>query len=127
MDLNKLKKIALAASQGKWVHYCGYAGVDAIELESDRTIVVQWTGFDGANTSKSQARKNAKFIGAFGPETALEMIEELKSKPPHIKFKMPDRDQYCGEDYDQVYDQFAEALAEAGIILVDQDGRKFVL
>ena len=40
---------------------------------------------------------------------------------------MPDRDQYCGEDYDQVYDQFAEALAEAGIILVDQDGRKFVL
>jgi hypothetical protein len=39
--------------------------------------------------------------------------------------KLPDRAQYCSEDYDRIYDEFAEALAAAGHTLVGQDSAQF--
>lgn len=68
MDLELLEEIAKTASPGPWCMYSD--NVDAHDLVSGKTV--------SAVAYVESARRDADYIAAFGPDTGLALITEIR-------------------------------------------------
>ncbi|EES9827401.1 ead/Ea22-like family protein [Escherichia coli] len=72
-----LREIAKQATQGEWVAFISTGtGTYAVHTPGDKRCedVIKWTGFDGLKN----AENNARYIAAFNPKVALELLGEIK-------------------------------------------------
>lgn len=81
LDVALLRRRAEQASSGEW---------QALARETSNTFdvhlpnkspVVHWMGFDGADMSRKQKAANARYIAAAGPRTVLALLDALASAP----------------------------------------------
>ncbi|EFM6525977.1 ead/Ea22-like family protein [Escherichia coli] len=77
IDYQSLRKAAQLATQGEWVAFISTGtGTYAVHTPGDERCedVIKWTGFDG----QKNAENNARYVAAFNPKVALELLGEIK-------------------------------------------------
>ncbi|EPA6872740.1 ead/Ea22-like family protein [Escherichia coli] len=77
INYQALCEIAKQATQGEWVAFISPGtGTYAVHTPGDKRCedVIKWTGFDGLKN----AENNARYIAAFNPKVALELLGEIK-------------------------------------------------
>ncbi|HDD9675973.1 TPA: ead/Ea22-like family protein [Escherichia coli] len=77
INYRALREIAKQATQGEWVAFISPGtGTYAVHTPGDKRCedVIKWTGFDGLKN----AENNARYIAAFNPKVALELLGEIK-------------------------------------------------
>lgn len=77
IDYQALREIAKQATQGEWVAFISTGtGTYAVHTPGDKRCedVIKWTGFDG----QKNAENNARYVAAFNPKVALELLGEIK-------------------------------------------------
>ncbi|SQY85809.1 Eae protein [Escherichia coli] len=77
IDYQALREAAQLATQGEWVAFISSGtGTYAVHTPGDKRCedVIKWTGFDGQNN----AENNARYVAAFNPKVALELLGEIK-------------------------------------------------
>ncbi|EJW6847952.1 ead/Ea22-like family protein, partial [Escherichia coli] len=77
INYQALREIAKQATQGEWVAFISTGtGTYAVHTPGDKRCedVIKWTGFDGLKN----AENNARYIAAFNPKVALELLGEIK-------------------------------------------------
>ncbi len=82
MNTKKLKRLAGLAKGRGWSAFINEKiNLFSIHTPDDarRGNVIDWMGFDGVDCSKRQKAHNARFIAAFNPAIAIEMIDTLES------------------------------------------------
>ena len=78
MDINKLEKLAKAATQGEWTPFVK-RDTEAVLLGNDaEKSIVNWPGFDSAGTTKRERKANARYIAAAQPSVVLELIQRIR-------------------------------------------------
>jgi hypothetical protein len=78
-DLERLRRLALAATPGPWEHYHsptrrGLTPTNEIRATKRKRPVIHWTGFDDSDVSGEQHAANAAFIAACDPQTILALL-----------------------------------------------------
>ena len=76
-DLQALKKVAEAATPGPWEDWEHCAGEPYIQAGDDAILTFCWMSLENEIITYENAEKNADFVAAFDPPTALSLIEEL--------------------------------------------------
>lgn len=77
INYQALREIAKQATQGEWVAFISTGtGTYAVHTPGDKRCedVIKWTGFDGLKN----AENNARYVAAFNPKVALELLGEIK-------------------------------------------------
>ncbi|EFN8492015.1 ead/Ea22-like family protein [Escherichia coli] len=77
INYRALREIAKQATQGEWVAFISPGtGTYAVHTPGDKRCedVIKWTGFDG----QKNAENNARYVAAFNPKVALELLGEIK-------------------------------------------------
>ncbi|EIY0358726.1 ead/Ea22-like family protein [Escherichia coli] len=77
IDYQALRELAKQATQGEWVAFISTGtGTYAVHTPGDKRCedVIKWTGFDG----QKNAENNARYVAAFNPKVALELLGEIK-------------------------------------------------
>ncbi|HDD9976112.1 TPA: ead/Ea22-like family protein [Escherichia coli] len=77
INYQALREIAKQATQGEWVAFISSGtGTYAVHTPGDKRCedVIKWTGFDG----QKNAENNARYVAAFNPKVALELLGEIK-------------------------------------------------
>ncbi|EQZ27047.1 hypothetical protein G977_03079 [Escherichia coli UMEA 3585-1] len=78
IDYQALREAAEKATQGEWVAFIspGKYGTYAVHTPGDNHHgdIVDWPGFD----EQKNAENNARYIAAFNPKVALELLGEIK-------------------------------------------------
>lgn len=77
IDYQALREAAQLATQGEWVAFISSGtGTYAVHTPGDKRCedVIKWTGFDG----QKNAENNARYVAAFNPKVALELLGEIK-------------------------------------------------
>lgn len=77
INYQALREIAKHATQGEWVAFISTGtGTYAVHTPGDKRCedVIKWTGFDG----QKNAENNARYVAAFNPKVALELLGEIK-------------------------------------------------
>lgn len=82
MKTKKLKRLARLAKGRVWSAFINEkTNTFAIHTPDNARCgnIVDWMGFDGVDCSKRQKAHNARFIAAFNPAIAIELIDALES------------------------------------------------
>ncbi|MCV0814662.1 ead/Ea22-like family protein [Escherichia coli] len=77
IDYQVLREAAEKATPDEWVAFISTdTGTYAVHTPGDerREDVIKWTGFDG----QKNAENNARYVAAFNPKVALELLGEIK-------------------------------------------------
>ncbi|EEX0350688.1 TPA: ead/Ea22-like family protein [Escherichia coli] len=78
INYQALREIAKQATQGEWVAFIspGKHGTYAVHTPGDNHHgdIVDWPGFD----EQKNAENNARYVAAFNPKVALELLGEIK-------------------------------------------------
>lgn len=77
IDYQVLREAAEKATPGEWVAFISTdTGTYAVHTPGDERCedVIKWTGFDG----QKNAENNARYVAAFNPKVALELLGEIK-------------------------------------------------
>ncbi|MHB2197939.1 MAG: ead/Ea22-like family protein [Escherichia coli] len=77
INYQALREIAKQATQGEWSAFISPGtGTYAVHTPGDERCedVIKWTGFDG----QKNAENNARYVAAFNPKVALELLGEIK-------------------------------------------------
>ncbi|HHL4258777.1 ead/Ea22-like family protein [Escherichia coli] len=78
IDYQALRELAKQATQGEWVAFIspGKYGTYAVHTPGDNHHgdIVDWPGFD----EQKNAENNARYVAAFNPKVALELLGEIK-------------------------------------------------
>ncbi|HDQ1659437.1 TPA: ead/Ea22-like family protein [Escherichia coli] len=77
IDYQALREAAEQATQDEWVAFISTdTGTYAVHTPGDERCedVIKWTGFDG----QKNAANNARYVAAFNPKVALELLGEIK-------------------------------------------------
>ncbi|CQI88953.1 Uncharacterised protein [Yersinia rohdei] len=80
--IEELKKVALKATQGRWVAFSNIkTGTFAVHTPGDTRCgdIVNWQGFDCNSSSNRQSSYNAKFIAAANPSVVLALLAKLEA------------------------------------------------
>ncbi|EHY6215047.1 ead/Ea22-like family protein [Escherichia coli] len=84
INYQELREIAKQATQGKWVAFIspGKYGMYAVHTPEDKHHgdIVDWPGFD----EQKNAENNARYIAAFNPEVAQELLDERETAKQRI-------------------------------------------
>ncbi|EMK4951748.1 ead/Ea22-like family protein [Escherichia coli] len=77
INYQALREIAKQATPDEWVAFISTdTGTYAVHTPGDERCedVIKWTGFDG----QKNAENNARYVAAFNPKVALELLGEIK-------------------------------------------------
>ncbi|EPE0708291.1 ead/Ea22-like family protein [Escherichia coli] len=77
IDYQALREAAEKATPDEWVAFISTdTGTYAVHTPGDERCedVIKWTGFDG----QKNAENNARYVAAFNPKVALELLGEIK-------------------------------------------------
>ncbi|TIK41712.1 ead/Ea22-like family protein [Escherichia coli] len=77
IDYQVLREAAEKATPDEWVAFISTdTGTYAVHTPGDERCedVIKWTGFDG----QKNAENNARYVAAFNPKVALELLGEIK-------------------------------------------------
>lgn len=77
IDYQVLREAAEKATPDEWVAFISTdTGTYAVHTPGDERCedVIKWTGFDG----RKNAENNARYVAAFNPKVALELLGEIK-------------------------------------------------
>ncbi|HFP5147955.1 TPA: ead/Ea22-like family protein [Escherichia coli] len=84
INYQALREIAKQATQGEWVAFIspGKHGTYAVHTPGDNHHgdIVDWPGFD----EQKNAENNARYIAAFNPEVAQELLDERETQNKRI-------------------------------------------
>ena len=93
LDLKKLREVAEAATPGPWVN-----GVDTVYYEGCVTLATSRVG-----TDPKFFRKDAAYIAALNPQTALALLDRLEALEhgKQLTIELLSWGSYCGCDSDE--------------------------
>lgn len=84
LDLNALRKVAKAATEGEWEPRCmgseGYAVIETKQSKGKRRKRVAFCGYEDWDTDKA----NASFIATFDPPTVLALLSTISAQEERL-------------------------------------------
>lgn len=119
INYQALREIAKQATPDEWVAFISTdTGTYAVHTPGDERCedVIKWTGFDG----QKNAENNARYVAAFNPKVALELLGEIK------RLEDTNIDAMCR--IAELETNLAALVAEnAGLKAICDDRRRFIM
>lgn len=119
IDYQVLREAAEKATPDEWVAFISTdTGTYAVHTPGDERCedVIKWTGFDG----QKNAENNARYVAAFNPKVALELLGEIK------RLEDTNIDAMCR--IAELETNLAALVAEnAGLKAICDDRRRFIM
>lgn len=78
MDIDKLEKLAMAATKKKWTAFIRKKVVAILADNDAQCPIIEWVGFDASANTVKQQKADARFIEAAQPTVVLELIKRLR-------------------------------------------------